>query len=147
MEDSVKLTDTQLRLLAAASRRDNLTGGAPGKVVAKLLAEGPVEENRSRGALPLWCRDGDAAHTSASPGEAFRRSRSTTRLTNCQRSRPHGRRKRASPLRHPDIRFQAGQRDYDVELPAGDDHRRNHERDRVATAFRARLLRSARSWD
>ena len=46
MEDSVKLTDTQLRLLAAASQRDdralerpsNLTGGAAGKVVAKLLA-------------------------------------------------------------------------------------------------------------
>ena len=43
MEDSVKLTDTQTRLLAAALRRDdralerssNLTGGAAGKVVAK----------------------------------------------------------------------------------------------------------------
>ena len=42
MEDSVKLTDTQRRLLAAASQRDdrvlerpsNLTGGAAGKVVA-----------------------------------------------------------------------------------------------------------------
>src|SRR5271169_3383507 len=52
MEDSVKLTDTQLRLLSAASQRDdralerpsNLTGGAAGKVVAKLLTEGPVEE-------------------------------------------------------------------------------------------------------
>src|SRR5262245_64766827 len=52
MEDSVKLTDTQLRLLAAASQRDdralerpsNLTGGAADKVVAKLLAEGLVEE-------------------------------------------------------------------------------------------------------
>jgi hypothetical protein len=47
-EDSVKLTDTQLVLLSAASQRDdralerptNLTGGAAGKVVAKLLAEG-----------------------------------------------------------------------------------------------------------
>jgi hypothetical protein len=49
MEDSVKLTDTQLRLrlLLAASQRDdralerpsNLTGGAAGKVVAKLLTE------------------------------------------------------------------------------------------------------------
>jgi hypothetical protein len=71
MEDSVKLTDTQLRLLAAASRRDdralerpsNLTGGAAGKVVAKLLAEGLVEEIQSRGSLPVWRRDGDVAHT------------------------------------------------------------------------------------
>jgi Protein of unknown function (DUF3489) len=67
MEDSMKLTDTQLRLLAAASQRDdralerpsNLTGGAAGKVVAKLLAEGLVEEIQSRGSLPVWRRDDD----------------------------------------------------------------------------------------
>jgi len=43
MEDSVKLTDTQLVLLSAASQRDdralerpsNLTGAAAGKVIAK----------------------------------------------------------------------------------------------------------------
>jgi Protein of unknown function (DUF3489) len=71
MEDSVKLTDTQRRLLAAASQRDdralerpsNLTGGAAGKVVAKLLTEGLVEEIQSRGSLPVWRRDGDNAHT------------------------------------------------------------------------------------
>jgi len=71
MEDSVKLTDTQRRLLAAASQRDdralerpsNLTGGAAGKVVAKLLADGLVEEIQSRGPLPVWRRDGDNAHT------------------------------------------------------------------------------------
>jgi hypothetical protein len=47
MEDPVKLTDTQLLLLSAASQRDdralepppNLTGGAVGKVVAKLLTD------------------------------------------------------------------------------------------------------------
>jgi len=67
----VKLTDTQLRLLAAASQRDDralkrpskLTGGAAGKVVAKLLTEGLVEEIQSRGSLPVWRRDGDIAHT------------------------------------------------------------------------------------
>src|SRR5271169_1687052 len=66
MEDSVKLTDTQLRLLSAASQRDdralerpsNLTGGAAGKVVAKLLTEGLVEEIQSRGSSPVWRRDG-----------------------------------------------------------------------------------------
>jgi Protein of unknown function (DUF3489) len=71
MEDSVKLTDTQLRLLTAASQRDdralerpsNLTGGAAGKAVAKLLAEGLVEEIRSRRSWPAWRRDGDIAHT------------------------------------------------------------------------------------
>jgi hypothetical protein len=71
MEDSVKLTDTQLRLLAAASKRDDralerpphLTGGVAGKVVAKLLAEGLVKEVQSRGSLPVWRRDGDVAHT------------------------------------------------------------------------------------
>jgi hypothetical protein len=67
----LKLTDTQLRLLAAASQRDDralerpssLTGGAAGKVVAKLLTEGLVEEIQSRGSLPVWRRDGDKAHT------------------------------------------------------------------------------------
>jgi hypothetical protein len=71
MEDSVKLTDAQTRLLAAASHRDDralerpssLTGGAAGKVVAKLLAEGLIEESQSRGSLPVWRRDGDIAHT------------------------------------------------------------------------------------
>jgi hypothetical protein len=67
----MKPTDTQLRLLAAASQRNdralerpsNLTGGAAGKVVAKLLAEGLVEEIQSRGSLPVWRREGDNAHT------------------------------------------------------------------------------------
>jgi Protein of unknown function (DUF3489) len=71
MEDSVDLTDTQLRLLTTASQRDdhalerpsNLTGGAAGRVVAKLLAEGLVEEIQSRGSLPVWRRDGDGAYT------------------------------------------------------------------------------------
>jgi hypothetical protein len=71
MEDSVELANIQRRLLAAASQRDDgalkrpsqLTGGAAGKVVAKLLAEGLIEEIQSRGPLPVWRRDGDNAHT------------------------------------------------------------------------------------
>jgi hypothetical protein len=67
MEDSVKLTDTQLVLLSAASQRDdhalerpsNLTGAPAGKVVAKLLTEGLVEEIPSRGSLPIWRRAED----------------------------------------------------------------------------------------
>jgi hypothetical protein len=71
MEDSVKLTNTQRRLLAAASQRDDgalkrpshLTDGAAGKVVAKLLVGGLIEEIQSRGPLPVWRRDGDNART------------------------------------------------------------------------------------
>jgi hypothetical protein len=71
MEDPVKLTDTQLLLLSAASRRDDralelppkLTGGAAGKVVARLLTEGLVEEIRARGELPVWRRDDDGPRT------------------------------------------------------------------------------------
>jgi len=74
----VKLTDTQLLLLSAASQRDDralepspkLTGGAAGKVVAKLLTEGLVEEVRARGSLPVWRRDDEgprALHASPDP--------------------------------------------------------------------------------
>jgi Protein of unknown function (DUF3489) len=67
----VKLTDTQLMLLSAASQRDdhalerptNLTGGAAAKVVTRLLTEGLVEEIPSRGALPVWRRDEDDARS------------------------------------------------------------------------------------
>jgi hypothetical protein len=67
----VKLTDTQLILLSAASQRDdralerpsNLTGGAAAKVVARLLTEGLIEEIPSRGALPAWRRDEDGARS------------------------------------------------------------------------------------
>ena len=67
----MKLTDTQRRLLAAASQRDDgalkrpsrLTASAAGKAVAKLLVEGLIEQIQSRGSLPVWRRDGDNAHT------------------------------------------------------------------------------------
>ena len=112
-QDSMKLTDTQLRLLAAASQRDdralerpsNLTGGAAGKVVTKLLAEGLIEEIQSRGSLPVWRRDGDGTSTlriTKRDLQAIRVDERRARLTNCQRSHPPGRRKRA--LRHPAAR-------------------------------------------
>jgi hypothetical protein len=61
----MKLTDTQLMLLSAASQREdravelpaNLKGGVAPKVVAKLLAEGIIEETRARDSLPVWRRD------------------------------------------------------------------------------------------
>jgi hypothetical protein len=68
----VKLTDTQRRLLAAASQRDdralerpsNLTGGVAGKAVAKLLADGRIEG----GSIPrlvagVGSQWGECAHT------------------------------------------------------------------------------------
>ena len=61
----MKLTDTQLVLLSAASQRDdcaieiapNLKGGAAHNVVGKLLSEGLVEEIHAGGSLPVWRRD------------------------------------------------------------------------------------------
>jgi hypothetical protein len=67
----VKLTDTQLVLLSAASQRDdralerppNLLGGAAGKVVARLLTEGLIEEIPSRGSLHVWRRNETGARS------------------------------------------------------------------------------------
>ncbi len=61
----MKLTDTQLVLLSAASQREdrgvevgsNLEGGAAHKVLGKLLTEGLVEEVPARDSLPIWRRD------------------------------------------------------------------------------------------
>ena len=62
------LTDTQLVLLSAASRREdgaivltpNLKGGAAGKVIGKLLRDGLVEEVPAGASMPVWRRDDDA---------------------------------------------------------------------------------------
>ncbi len=64
---ATRLTDTQLVILSAASRREdrgivlpaNLKGGAAQKLVAKLVDLGLVEEVRARGDLPVWRRDDD----------------------------------------------------------------------------------------
>jgi hypothetical protein len=61
----MKLTDTQLVLLSAASQRENraielasnLKGAAAHNVVGKLLGEGLIEEIAAGGALPVWRRD------------------------------------------------------------------------------------------
>src|SRR5258707_9993079 len=100
MEDPVKLTDTQLLLLSAASQRDDralepspkLTGGAAGNVVAKLLTEGLVEEVRARGSIPVWRRDDDGPRalrmpaltphmwSARGPSSSRRQDRKSTRL-------------------------------------------------------------------
>ena len=61
----MKLTDTQLVLLSAASQREdhavelpaNLKGGAANKVIGKLLTEDLLEEIQANGSLPIWRRD------------------------------------------------------------------------------------------
>jgi hypothetical protein len=63
------LTDTQLVLLSAASRREdgaivltpNLKGSAAGKVIGKLLREGLVEEVTAGASMPVWRRSGGPA--------------------------------------------------------------------------------------
>jgi Protein of unknown function (DUF3489) len=61
----MKLTDTQLVLLSAASQRQDgtveigskLKGGAGGKMIRKLLRQHLIEEIPARGSLPAWRRD------------------------------------------------------------------------------------------
>lgn len=64
----VRLTDTQLVILSAASQREdrgveplaNVQGKAAGKVVAKLVRAGLLEEIKASGSLPVWRRDDES---------------------------------------------------------------------------------------
>ncbi len=68
MSSPAKLTDTQLVLLSAASRREDrclvapkkLKGGAAQKVAAKLLAAGLVREIKAKTGMEAWRRDEEA---------------------------------------------------------------------------------------
>jgi hypothetical protein len=61
----MKLTDTQLVLLSAASQREDgaiqidskLKGGVADKMIGKLLRQHLIEEIPAQGGLPVWCRD------------------------------------------------------------------------------------------
>ena len=63
-----RLTDTQLVILSAASQREdrgvelpaNVQGKAAGKVVAKLIRAGLLEEVGASGSLPVWRRDDES---------------------------------------------------------------------------------------
>ena len=63
-----RLTDTQLIILSAASRRDdrgvelpaNIKGEAARKTVDKLIRASLLEEVRAAGSLPVWRRDDDS---------------------------------------------------------------------------------------
>jgi Protein of unknown function (DUF3489) len=64
----MKLTDTQLVLLSAASQREDyaidvgsdLKGAASQKLVGRLLSTGLIEETAARGSVPIWRRDDDS---------------------------------------------------------------------------------------
>jgi hypothetical protein len=162
MEDSVKLTDTQRLLLSAASQRDdralerpmNLPGGAAGKVVAKLLTEGLIEEIASRGALPVWRRHEDGARTL----RITRRGLESIRVEDDASGAAEPTKKPARPIneiaqggpaarqtRATSRQFQAGQRNRNVEPPPGGDDCGGHETERVAAALGSWLLRRDRA--
>jgi hypothetical protein len=69
MEQTMKLTDTQLVLLSRASQRPdqcaeipaNLKGVLAQKFVAKLLNSGLVEEVQAEADMPAWRKDNDGA--------------------------------------------------------------------------------------
>ena len=64
----VDFTDTQLVILSAASQREdrgveplaNVQGKAAGKVVAKLVRAGLLEEIKAGGSLPVWRRNDES---------------------------------------------------------------------------------------
>jgi hypothetical protein len=68
MNSSVKLSNSQVVILSAASRREdrcliapnNLKDHAAEKVAAKLLAVGLVREIKAKPSMPVWRRDEDA---------------------------------------------------------------------------------------
>jgi hypothetical protein len=57
--ESLKIPPRSQRDDRSLERPSNLTGAAAGKVVAKLLTEGLIEEVPSRGSLPVWRRNED----------------------------------------------------------------------------------------
>ena len=78
----VRLTDTQLVILSAASQREdrgvellaNVQGKAAGKVVAKLVRAGLLEEMKASGSLPVWRRDDESGASGASHHKRWPRS-------------------------------------------------------------------------
>jgi Protein of unknown function (DUF3489) len=94
----VKLTDTQLVLLSAASQRDDralerppdLVGGAAGKVVARLLTEGLIEEIPSRGSLHVWRRNETGARSLRITKKGLQaiRGEDEARTTDAPRTKP-----------------------------------------------------------
>jgi Protein of unknown function (DUF3489) len=67
---TIKLSDTQLTILSAASQREDravvlprrLTGGAADKVVKALAGKGLVEPVTATAGMPVWRESGDGRH-------------------------------------------------------------------------------------
>jgi hypothetical protein len=70
---STKLTDAQLQMLSAATKREDrilamppkLKGGAAQNVAAKLIAAGLVKEIKAKAGAPIWRRDDETGQTYA----------------------------------------------------------------------------------
>src|ERR1700686_2428730 len=124
----MKLTDSQLVLLSAASQREDgiveigpsLKGGASRKVIGKLLSGDLIEEISAQGSLPVWRRDPRENAPSVTPAD-----------------RPGSAKARQGHA----CSVEAGQGDRHVARSQGGDRRGRHEGDRLATAFGGRLLR------
>src|SRR5271165_2064803 len=82
-----RLTDTQLVILSAASQREdrgveplaNVQGKAAGKVVAKLVRAGLLEEVGASGSLPVWRHDDESGAVALRITSAPRTKRSPRR--------------------------------------------------------------------
>ena len=163
---SVKLTDTQLVLLSAASQRDDRALERPIEPDRRRCRQGrrqaPDRGPHRRNPIPRLAagvapRRGWRALPAHHQEGPSRRSGSTTRQRSGRRhgketARPISEIAQGSQARQTcptSRRFQAGQRHRAAEPPPRGDDRGDHEGDGVAAALGARLLRGrrcARSW-
>ena len=73
---SIKLSETQLAMMQAASSRDDrcvalsprIKGGSAQKVVAKLIGAGLAKEVKARNGMPAWRRDSRSGFRSETDG-------------------------------------------------------------------------------
>src|SRR5277367_6650494 len=169
MNSSIKLTDAQLLILSAASRREDRCLTAPKslkrpaaeKLAAKLLAARLVREIKAKPNMPVWRRDEDAGRafalnltaaglkavatrkTTRNPRKASTPRPARKRRTSwARRTRRHRglARQQGSPRRPATRRLQTPNRRLCRRRPAGDQDR---SRDRTAAARPRRDARGA----
>lgn len=160
----MKLTDTHLVLLSAASQREDrgielapeLKGGGAQKLVRKLLAECLIEEVHATGSLPVWRRDANnqalalritelgLAAIKVDEGAARSGAEESQQTEQLSRRVGAARRKnlRAQASRSRITRRDTKQSRVIEMLPpaARSNHRDDHQGDRLAVPFGARLL-------
>jgi hypothetical protein len=160
----MKLTDTQLVLLSAASQREDgtvevgskLKGAAAGKMIGKLLRQHLIEEIPAQGGLPVWRRDEekgaralritadgrtaigtDSRHAVDPTGVQQGTQPGSATRGGCPQAGGRSATKARKVRRH---RVEAGGGDRHAAKPEGHDDSGHHEGDRLAAALGARLL-------